>query len=81
MISTSNFFILQERLYGIGSWCGLMLLLNEFTEPFILDLTRKRDDSSLMRSLQAVGGLGKVVFLYVFFSTFKLHSDFFVSSC
>ena len=42
-----KFSKLQERLYGIGSWYGLMVLLEEFAEPFILDLARKRDDSSL----------------------------------
>lgn len=62
-----NFSKLEERLYGIGVWCGLMLLQEEFTEPFILHHARKlRMTHPFMRGLQTVGGLGKVGFWCVF---------------
>lgn len=70
-----KFSKLVERLFGIGLWCGLMLLLEEFTEPFILDLAKKlRMTNPFMRGLQAVGGLGKVDFSLVY--CFELNITF-----
>lgn len=56
-----NCLKLTQRLSAIGIWSGLMIFMEDFTEPFILRLAQNlRMTHPFMSGLESVGGLAKV---------------------